>query len=327
MSKPRVMQYGKGDVLVYRTFAKPLTGLRAIPESSHTGEDNVIFAMNIKVGVSGEQFLPSFTEGDNSLIVATDSMKNFILRHAADFDGDTTEQFLAFVSCKFLNTYAQMTRIDISADRLSFVPLKVGGANGLQPSGLVYGCSHNAHAVSSLTVEREGGGAVVTAHRSGIEDLQLIKVKGSGFAGFVRDEYTTLPETYDRPLFIYLNIYWTYIEAEDALDSSRASYVLAAQIRDIAQTIFHEMNSPSIQNLIYHIGLRMLERFPQLATVEFESNNRTWETVVEVIPDSVGRVYTEPRPPYGFQGFSMTREDLQEKEGDGHVGPNNYARS
>ncbi|WP_338131253.1 hypothetical protein [Cohnella rhizosphaerae] len=35
-------------------------------------------------------------------------------------------------------------------------------------------------------------------------------MSGSSFYGFIRDEYTTLPEAKDRPLFIFLDILWTY---------------------------------------------------------------------------------------------------------------------
>ncbi|XEC95470.1 factor-independent urate hydroxylase [Paenibacillus tarimensis] len=310
MENSRTMYYGKGDVLVYRTFAAPTRAVRSIPESSYTGSDNIIFALNVKAAVAGEQFLTSFTEGDNAKVVATDSMKNFILRHAADFDGDTVEGFLRHVGRKLLDTYPQMTSVDIAADRKEFLPLDVPGPEGLTRSGLVFRASHNDHATATLVARRLESGCEIKSLQSGVMNLQLIKVKGSGFAGFIRDEYTTLPETADRPLFIYLDIHWTYERAEDAFVTASGCYVPAEQVRDIAHTVFHEINSPSIQHLIYHIGRRILQRFPQLASVRFESNNRTWETVVEEIPGSAGRVYTEPRPPYGFQGFSMTKEDL-----------------
>ena len=102
---------------------------------------------------------------------------------------------------------------------------------------------------------------------------------------------------------------WTYENVLHALDADEGEYVAAEQIRDIAQSAFHELNSPSIQSLIYQIGLRVLSRFPQLATISFESNNRTWETIIEP-ENEQGGVFTEPRPPYGFQGFSMSRADL-----------------
>ncbi|MFL6562771.1 MAG: urate oxidase, partial [Bacillus sp. (in: firmicutes)] len=149
-------------------------------------------------------------------------------------------------------------------------------------------------------------------HLSSLKGLKLLKVSGSSFFGYVQDEYTTLPESHDRPLFIFLNIGWRYLDFEGAKGNTKDGYVAAEQVRDIAYTVFHEENSPSIQNLIYRIGLRILERFPQLVEVHFESNNRTWETVLDEIPASQeGKVFTEPRPPYGFQCFSMTREDLE----------------
>lgn len=316
----RIMHYGKGDVFVYRTFGKPLGGVRPIPESQFTGNSNVIFGFDMDVQIKGEAFYPSFAEGDNSLVVATDSMKNFILAHAGRYTGETGEGLLREIAARFLETYPQMESVLLSAERIPFAEIPVpavpgNGGPAFRDSGLVFSRLRDERAHAAVEIVRQGGSPVLQSHESGLRDLQLIKVRGSAFAGFVRDEYTTLPETFDRPLFIYLNIYWKYADYGDALDPSRGGYVPAEQIRDLAACVFHEENSPSIQHLIYRIGLRILERFPSLAQVRFESNNRTWETIVENIPGSEGRVYTEPRPPYGFQGFSMTQDDLA-REGE-----------
>ncbi|WP_405175894.1 factor-independent urate hydroxylase [Paenibacillus sp. FSL H8-0261] len=304
----RTMFYGKSDVLTYRTYAKPLA-VTPVPESSFTGCDNIIFAHNITFAVTGEAFLPSFSEGDNSMVVATDSMKNFILRNTADYTGSTTEGLLQLLSSRFLDKYDHVTAVSVSADRLPFEQVMVPGVEGLKQSHLVLRHSNNESYSASLTVKRGENGTEIVAHECRLKDLQLIKVSGSSFYGFVRDEYTTLPESFDRPLYIFLNINWTYSDVEHALDGDLGQYVAAEQVRDIAHSAFHELNSPSIQSLIYQIGLRVLSRFPQLATVSFESNNRTWETIVEP-EETKGGVFTEPRPPYGFQGFSVSRADL-----------------
>ncbi len=311
LNNGRTLYYGKGDVLTYRTYATPLV-VEPIEESPFNRNDNVIFAHNIKFSVSGESLLTSFTEGDNGNVVATDSMKNFILRQSATYEGSTTEGLLSYVSELFLEKYPHITAIDIEADRIPFEQTAVQGQQGYESSRLVYRPSHNDHAHARLEFVREAEGIVLTSLQSGVSGLQLIKVSGSSFFGFIRDEYTTLPESYDRPLFIFLNISWKYSGNTDALGMNNGSYVAAEQIRDIAHHVFHEYATPSIQYLIYRIGLRILERFPQLSEVFFESNNRTWETIVE--PAGVGQagVYTEPRPPYGFQGFTMTRADLTE---------------
>jgi urate oxidase / 2-oxo-4-hydroxy-4-carboxy-5-ureidoimidazoline decarboxylase len=309
----RTMSYGKADVWVYRTYAKPLTGIRSIPESSFSGRKNILFAMNVKVSVEGEAFFSSFKDGDNTLVVATDSMKNFILKHAGDYQGATQEGFLEFVGHRFLETYSHMTGVSISGEQISFEELPVPTNGTFEPSPLVFRYSLNEQAGASVEVKRNKNENTTTDQVSSLKGLKLIKVKGSSFYGYVKDEYTTLPESFDRPLFIFLNIDWRYNDLEDARGNTADGYVAAEQVRDIAYTVFHEENSPSIQNLIYRIGKRILERFPQLVEVRFESNNRTWETILDEIPASEeGKVFTEPRPPYGFQCFSMNRDDLKE---------------
>jgi urate oxidase len=271
--------------------------------------------MNVKVAVEGEAFFSSFKDGDNTLVVATDSMKNFILKHAGDYQGATQEGFLEFVAHRFLERYSHMTGITISGDQISFEELPVPTNGSFEPSPLVFRYSLNEQAGASIEVKREKDEIITTNHISSLKGLKLIKVKGSSFYGYVKDEYTTLPESYDRPLFIFLNIDWRYNDLEDARGNTSDGYVATEQVRDIAYTVFHEENSPSIQNLIFRIGTRILERFPQLVEVRFESNNRTWETILDEIPASEeGKVFTEPRPPYGFQCFSMTRDDLDSEE-------------
>jgi urate oxidase / 2-oxo-4-hydroxy-4-carboxy-5-ureidoimidazoline decarboxylase len=314
----RTMRYGKADVWVYRTYAAPLTGVRPIPESAFTGRSNILFGMNVKVAVEGDAFLSSFKDGDNTLVVATDSMKNFILKHAGDYKGSTQEGFLEFVGRRFLETYSHMSVIKISSDQIPFDELPVPEKDSFEPSPLVFRYSLNEQPSASIEVKRSKDEITITDHLSSLKGLKLIKVRGSSFFGYVKDEYTTLPESYDRPLFIFLNIEWRYNDLEDARGNTPEGYVAAEQVRDIAATVFHEANSPSIQNLIYRIGQRILERFPQLVEVRFESNNRTWETILDEIPSSEeGKVFTEPRPPFGFQRFSMTQEDLDDTEDSG----------
>ncbi|TCP21655.1 urate oxidase/2-oxo-4-hydroxy-4-carboxy-5-ureidoimidazoline decarboxylase [Scopulibacillus darangshiensis] len=310
----RTMYYGKADVYVFRTFAKPLTGVKHIPESEFSERDNVIFGLNAKVALRGKKFLTSFTEGDNSLVVATDSMKNFIQRHAAEYEGATMEGLLAFISERFLEKYDHIESVEMSADEIPFEPIRVPADSGFEQSRLVYNSSRNQYATATVRVDRKANGFEVVEQASGLKDLHLIKVRGSSFYGYIKDEYTTLREETDRPLFIYLDINWKYSNPLDATGANPGNYVAAEQIRDISRTLFHQMDSRSIQQLIYHIGCRALERFPQLQEVSFESNNRTWITIVEDIAESEGKVYTEPLPPYGFQGFSVTRADI-EKEG------------
>ncbi|MEK8130445.1 factor-independent urate hydroxylase [Paenibacillus filicis] len=305
----RTLYYGEGNVFVYRTYAKPLEVI-PIPESPFTGESNVIFAHNVTFSVSGESLLASYTEGDNSQIVSTDSMKNFILQHAAWFEGGTTEGLLAFIGNKFLSTYLHFDAVKLNAVRIPFQAFATPGPGGFYDNRLVFRRSNNDHSSAQMEIRRSGSDTQVSVHWCALSDLQLVKVSGNRFFGFIRDEYTTLPEAKDRPLLLQLDILWRYENAQDAISQEYGRYTTAEQIRDIAQNVFYESDTPSILYLIWLIGQRILTRFPQLAEVRFESKNKTWETVVEPMERGLPGVYTEPSPHFGFQGFSMTKADL-----------------
>src|SRR4028118_250704 len=90
------ISYGKGEVRLYRTYASPLNDIAPIPESSFIGRSNILFAVDVTVEVFGENFLAAYTHGDNSEVVATDSMKNFVLQQALAYGGATLEGFLVF---------------------------------------------------------------------------------------------------------------------------------------------------------------------------------------------------------------------------------------
>jgi urate oxidase len=296
------ISYGKGSVSLYRAYAKAMEGITAIPESPFAGKPNMLFAAEIDVEVFGDNFMPAYTEGDNSNVVATDTMKNFVLSQALEYDGATLEGFLYFLGRRFLETYPQMQRLRLTGREQPFDAATVpkAKADGFEPSGVLFNRSHNSYGMGVLQMERGNGGLVVTGHRCGCVGLQLIKITGSAFARFARDEYTTLPERTDRPLFIYLDVYWRYVDAGNAVSPDLSRYIPVEQVRDLLGAVFHSFVSMSIQHLVYEMGTRLLERFPQIEEVSFEAQNRLWDTAFESQTDEKVKVYTDPRPPYGM---------------------------
>ncbi|WP_049997108.1 factor-independent urate hydroxylase [Halococcus sediminicola] len=311
----RLMNYGKEKIAVYRTYAEPLEDVRTIPESSFDGRENTLFGLDIRVRLEGEEFLPSFSEADNSMVVATDTMKNFVHHELGEYDGSTVEGFLDFVGRQFLDQYSQIDAVQLSADEIPFDELGVPTDDGdFEASELVFRVSEDESGFGEVYITRGDDGHALEEQTSGITDLQLVKVKGSSFTDYVQDEHTTLPEREDRTLYISLDIFWDYENPEDALGEEPERYVAPEQVRDIAHVMFDEVYSNSIQDLIYQIGLRVLERFPQLESVSFEANNRTWIAVREEIGgDEDVRVLREPDRPTGYQQFSMDRDDLDDQ--------------
>jgi urate oxidase len=304
------IRYGKADVKVYRTHAEPLTGITPIPESPFEGRDNTLTAAEIEVVVHGTEFLEAYTEGDNRRVVATDTMKNFIHATSLTARARTLEEWLLEVGTAFLDTYPHMERLTMHGRELPFpaaiVPAEDG--DGFAASGRLFSRDRCDRGVARLELARDAHGAVrITDHESGREGLQLIKITGSAFADFARDEHTTLPERRDRPLYIWLDIGWRYTDASHAVLADPARYVAAEQVADLVATVFHEFVSLSIQHLVHEIGLRMLDRWPQLESVSFDAQNRLWDEGATATDDPRVRTYADPRPPYGHIGLVLRR--------------------
>ena len=303
------IRYGKADVKVYRTHAEPLTGITPIPESPFTGRSNTLMAAQLEVVVRGEVFLDAYTRGDNRLVVATDTMKNFI--HAASLDSPaaTLEGWLHHVGSRFLDTYPHMERLTMIGRELPFPAALVPASDdGYELSDRLFARDRNDVSTASLELERDGDAGIrITGHACGRVELQMIKITGSAFADFARDEHTTLPERRDRPLYTWVDIGWRYADSADALGTDASRYVDGQQVADLAAAVFHEFVSLSIQHLVHEIGQRMLDRWPQLAEVSFEATNRLWDTVAESESDPRVKSYCDPRPPFGRIGLVMRR--------------------
>jgi urate oxidase / 2-oxo-4-hydroxy-4-carboxy-5-ureidoimidazoline decarboxylase len=301
------VEYGKASVSFYRTYAKPLDGLTPIPESAFVGRPNILFANDVEVLVLDQTLAPAYTEGDNSLVVATDTMKNFIHEVAIEFEGATLEEYLLFLARRFFQTWNHVNSLRVSGRELPFPAVNVPSAGGFAPSATLFRQNGDDFGTASLEVVRDGDDVRIVDHECGREDLHLIKVTGSSFANFVRDQYTTLPSVTDRPLYIYLDVAWRYVEVADAVRANHARYVAAEQVRDLVGTVFHEFVSMSIQHLLHEMGQRLLARFPQLAEVVFDGQNRLWDTVVVSESNPKIKSYCDPRPPYGSIHLTLTR--------------------
>jgi urate oxidase len=271
--------YGKGDVIVYRLHR----------DGTAPPGQRPVFGANVQMLVYGDAFWPTYTTGDNTGLIATDSMKNFIQRETMNFPAGDFEGYCRFLADKFLTTYSQVEGVQVSAQEIPYEGL--GGVAAFTPSG-----PERATARIELTPP----GTVVEA-RSGLRGFKLLRLGGSAFHGFVRDQYTTLPDLMNRPLHMWLDLEWSYVDPAAAFNDGR----MVARVRDLVRGVFESFESGSIQQLIHRIGMRMLDENPSIAAVDLEAQNRTWDTIAERGAE-LG-VYTDARPPFGCLGLSLTR--------------------
>ena len=290
---------------LYRVYAAPLTGVAPIQESAFIGRENTLLAAEVDVEVYGDNFIAAYTEGDNRNVVATDSMKNFVLKHALTFEGSTLEGFLHLLGHAFLTTYAHIERVRLTGRELAFTAATVPQRDVFGASDVLFKRSNDDFSTASLDFARAGNAVVITSHECGRVGMQLLKITGSSFTNFVRDVYTTLPERVDRPLYIYLDAHWKYGEVNDI----QTRYIPAEQVRDVIQVVFHEFVSESIQHLVHEMGLRLLARFPQMAEISFTGQNRTRDPLAVSEADPRVKVYSDPFSAYGTIKLTLSRKD------------------
>jgi urate oxidase / 2-oxo-4-hydroxy-4-carboxy-5-ureidoimidazoline decarboxylase len=266
----------------YGKLRVPIQRVTASDDGPHA-----VLAAEVSVEVLGENFTAAYTEGDNAAVVATDTMKNFILREALAYTGDTLDGLVGHLARGFLRTYPVMEAVRVSARELRFDRL----------SGVLFAASRDDHGVAEVELR---GDDLVDA-RAGREDLWLLKVTGSAFTNFARDEYTTLPERGDRPLFIRMDVHWRYV---DPAAAEGPEHVDPRAVRDLVAEVFDAFVSESIQHLVHEMGVRVLERWPQLAEVSFAAENRTRDPVGE---DGPRTLYTDPFPAQGLITLTLDR--------------------
>jgi len=264
------ISYGKLRVPLQRVVKRP-------------DGDHDVLAAEVSIEVLGENFTAAYTEGDNSAVVATDTMKNFILRESLAYDGGTLEGLLAHLGRGFLATYPVMEAVRMTGREHRFDRL----------SGKLFAREPGDHAVAMVELDANG----IRDHRSGREALRLLKVTGSAFTRFARDEYTTLPERVDRPLLIRMDVHWRYGDPD-------ADHVDPWVVREHVAATFDDFVSESIQHLVHEMGTRMLATWPQLAEVSFAAENHTRDPAGE---DGDRKLYTDPFPAQGLITLTLTR--------------------
>ena len=121
---------------------------------------------------------------------------------------------------------------------------------------------------------REGQGLSM---RSAIAGLLVLKSTGSQFHSFIRDEYTTLPEVFDRILSTEVDCGWTW-KSFDGVEGVKAAVPKFDAAWDAARSItlkiFATDSSASVQNTMYKMCSQILEAVPGVMTVDYSLPNK-----------------------------------------------------
>jgi urate oxidase len=273
-------RYGKAAVRIVRVGRD---------ETPHRLRD-----LTVAIALEGD-FTAAHTDGDNSAVVATDTMKNTAYAYAAEHLTGAIESYATTLATHFLD-FAQVDRATVNVREHGWRPIDVAGA----PAPDAFVRSGEGTRVATVAVTR--GETVVEA---GVEDLIVMKTTRSAFSGFPRDRYTTLPETEDRLMATKVTAIWRYGAPDIDFDA------VYAAVRSTLLEVFADHDSPSVQTSIWIMARAMLERHAELDEVRMVLPNlHHW--LVDLGPfglENDRQVYVATTEPHGLIEATVRRSE------------------
>ena len=214
--------------------------------------------LTVAVAFEGD-YDTSYTDGDNTHVLPTDTMKNTVYALAARHGVGEPEAFGIVLGRHFLDRNPLLARVAIDLVDHGWGRIAVGD----REDGHAFVRHGPDHRTARVVTDRRG--AAITA---GISDLIIMKSAHSAFAGFPRDEFTTLPDTTDRLLATALTTTWTYAGSEIEFAATFRS------VRTALLEAFARHDSRSVQHTLYAMGQFVLDSIAVVSSISLEMPNR-----------------------------------------------------
>ena len=218
--------YGKGRVRVMRVAGE--------------GEHREVRELEVRAMLTGD-IGRAFTEADNSTTVSTDTVKNVVNIVARENLDAGAEAFCRAVAERLLASYGGMTTATVSARETRWNRLAVAGT----PHPHAFTRDGNGVGTAEVALDRSGGRVA-----SGIAGFTFLKATQSGWANYVKDPYTTIPETQDRIAATAMEATWRW--ARDPADFAAAN----ARVLDTMLAVFATTYSHSVHDSLYRMAWR-----------------------------------------------------------------------
>jgi urate oxidase len=254
--------YGKSDVRLTKVV--------------RSGPRHELFEFSVDVQLTGD-FAASYTAGDNTNVVATDSMKNTIYVLAKENAFTSAEQFAVIVAEHFPRTYEQVRSATVTIRQTGWSRISVEG----KPHDHSFvSAGSELHTCTATVAGKEAAAAV----SGGVTDLLVLKTTRSAFKNFVTDRYRTLKDTDDRIFATSVTTTWDYLNA--AVDFVAAH----ARVRAALLDVFATHMSYAVQETMYEMGKAALAAAPEIRNIRL-------------------RLPNQHRIPFNLQPFGLTNDN------------------
>ena len=264
-------RWGKTDVRVSKVF--------------RGGASDDFLEIEVQVLLTGD-VERAHTEGDNSTVVPTDTMRNTIYGLAQEHLTRQLEGF-AEVVCEHFLAKAGVDDASVTVHERLWRRKTV--------TGFVGGGSERRTARVTRGTEPVTSG--------GIEGLVVLKTTGSAFEGFPKDDFTVLPEAPDRVLATSITADWDY---EEMPADTTATWSL---VRRTLVDHFLSDWSASMQHQGYLMGEAVLGTVPQISEIRLRLPNQHHLPfdLTRFDMEWKGTVFHPVSEPYGDIYLTVTR--------------------
>jgi urate oxidase len=254
-----------------------------------------IHDLNVTTAMRGP-FQPAYLAGDQSNVLPTDSQKNTAFAFAKSVGVDSIEQYGLALARHFVNDVDPIEGARIEIEEFAWTRAVVDGVE----HDHTWTRTGAETRTAAITVDATGEYII-----GGFKDLVILKSTGSEFAGFLKDEYTTLPETHDRVMATSLVAKWRFTSTDVDWNAVYPE-IKALMIREFAT-----LQSLALQQTLWHMGKAVLDAFPVVAEIRLTAPNKH-HFLYDLAPfglENPGEVFIAADRPYGLIEAQVLRDD------------------
>lgn len=312
-------RYGKDKIRVFRVVREA--------NIQHIVEYNVCSLLEGDVSTS-------YTEADNSVIVATDSIKNITYYFAKTSPHILNpEKFALHLGTFFVSKYAHIHKAFITIEKLRWTRISVGPDGQEQQHPHSFYRDGDDKRTTKVEVDASAGkDKLVGKVTSGIADLLVLKTSGSAFENFIKDEYTTLVPVNDRIFSTSVDLSYTFSpvplsapkdekkhdfavpEGADLVGGAWDGEGVAEKARKITLEVFATDESASVQATLYKMAQKVIAENAHIASVTYTLPNKHYIAVdmkyigIDNTTPANAEVFAPVSAPSGFISATISRK-------------------
>jgi urate oxidase len=272
--------------LLWNRYGKSRVRLVKVRRPPH-GAPHELADLTIDVQLEGA-FDAVYVDGDNGPCIATDTMKNTVYALARQDPVAHVEAFASRLADHFIAKPA-VARARITAVEHRWARLAASPHAFVLPGGEQW----------TAVVTRDARSLSIVA---GLANLVVLKTADSAFAGFPREQFTTLPETDDRILATSVTASWSY-------RAGMIAFAVRERIRAALVDTFAAHKSRSVQHTLYAMAEAALAACAEITDITLTMPNRH-HLLVDLEPfglDNPNEVFVATDQPFGLIEATVRR--------------------